>query len=136
MSPWLLLVLAVIAMYAAATISGRMYLRRLKRQREELSLEDFVASFPAGTDADVLRSTYDYLQSLTHGVMLPVSASDDLGEVYGIVDEDVWDELKEMAKKCGRRLPTEEEASRVVTVRDAVLLLASLGKAGAQEPLA
>lgn len=110
--------------------------RVLRLERAGRDYSTFSEHFRGAAPEVVLGGVYGELQKWAGCSDFPVEPGDDLGEVYGIVDEDVWDELKELAKKCKRRPPTEEEASRVVTVRDAVLLLASLEKVGGDEPAA
>ncbi len=116
----------VIVFGVVVHVWGHLQARVLRLQRAGRDYSTFSEHFRGAAPEVVLEGVYGELQKWASCSDFPVEPGGDLGKVYGIVDEDVWDELKELAKKCGRRLPTEEEASRVVTVSDAVRLLGSL----------
>lgn len=120
----LLLVLLACALFA---ILSRARYRKLTRRRTEAggSFETFRDELRDRGSDPVLRIVYEHFSAMT-GTGMPVRASDDLGKIYGIVDDDVPDELNDLADQCGVPRPRPEEAYRVQTVADAVVLIESL----------
>jgi hypothetical protein len=114
---------------AALFALGQAYLarrdQRLKQERAGENFETFARPLRAdGTPEHVLIHVHGFLQDWKGDRAFPVRASDSIGGVYGIVDEDYWDMVNELASVCGAaRLPSEEAAA-VDSVRDLVLLLA------------
>jgi hypothetical protein len=125
---WLVLVVA-------GTISIRARTRRIAASRSGESFHTFRVSFDQDdAPPEVLRAVYAKLQEwcLDAVAAFPVGPDDDVGRVYGMVDEDLDDVVLEVLATCGRRLPAEERVRRmqpVVTVRDFVRFVARCPKA-------
>jgi hypothetical protein len=120
-------VLGTIWMYARYAWLGK------QRRASGSSYESFRSELGSRVSTEVCRTVYDYFYDST-GKRMPVLASDDLGDVYGIVDDDLVDELRELAVKCGVAEPTAEDAFLVNTVLDAALLMESLRQRDMREP--
>lgn len=119
--------LLVLAAFVLGTIWMHVRFARLgnKRRASGSSYESFRSKVGSRISNEVCRTVYDYFYHHT-GHRIPVLASDDLGDVYGIVEDDLVDELRELAVKCGVAAPTEEEVLQVNTVLEAALLMESL----------
>jgi hypothetical protein len=126
--------LVVVACALFALWSRIRYARLGGRRRASgFSYETFRSELGSRISNEVCRTVYDYFYDYT-GKLMPVLAGDDLGDVYGIVDDDLVDELREMAVKCRVAAPTAEEAFLVTTVLDAALLMESLRQRDEREP--
>ena len=126
---WLLLTL--IAFFVVLTWLGIARTRRIASERVGEGFGDFAAYF-AGQNipSEILLNTYDYFEEWNSGAVerFPVRATDNVADVYGIVDEDLYDAVEEILNKSGRRWFTKSErpdAPRVETVRDIVLYVAA-----------
>ena len=95
------------------------------RAARGVSIQNFLKRLGSDFPSEVAETTYRFFQGQTPNSM-PVQESDSLGEIYGIVGGDIFDEMCFLADDCGLPRPSEEQAYRVETVRDAVELMASL----------
>jgi hypothetical protein len=132
-------VFQVLSLVAAAFVLGTVWIyfryARLGKQRRALgyNYKSFRRELGRRVSAEVCRTVYDFFYDYT-GKRMPVLASDDLGDVYGIVDDDLVDELRELAAKCHVAAPTVEEAFLVSTVLEAALLMESLRQRDGEKP--
>src|SRR5205085_9421763 len=90
-------------------------------------LDTFIQSLDQKASSDLLRAVYEHFSRIARPGF-PVLASDDLGRVYGIVGEDVPDEIRFLASRCGISLPIGRQLPEVQTVAGAVELLQSVRK--------
>jgi hypothetical protein len=126
--------LVVVACALFALWSRIRYARLGRRRRASgFSYDTFRGELGGRVSNDLCRTVYDYFYDYT-GKLMPVLAGDDLGDVYGIVDDDLVDELRELAHKCGAAAPTADDAFVVNTVLDAALLMESLRQPDLREP--
>jgi hypothetical protein len=118
------IVLFVAAGSVLLALWSRVRYTRLGQRRRAIgsSYESFRSELGSRVSGEVCRTVYDFFYDIT-GKRMPVQASDDLGDVYGIVDDDLIDELRDLAGKCGVAAPTAEEALLVSTVLEAALLM-------------
>ena len=125
----LLVVLAVIAAIGLFALGSRVRYARLgmKRRDSGAGFENFRDELGSRVSAEVARIVYDHFFDITDK-LLPVLASDDIGDIYFIYDEDLVDELQDLAVKCHAAAPTAEDALLVNTVQDAAVLMDSLRK--------
>src|SRR5262245_21724174 len=112
MPSWLYFVLGFVALIVALTVWNRVWLRRLATSRIGENYDTFCSSF--GTNEipeDVLRAVYKTFQEWCSGLVaeFPVRAADDIGGIYGMVDEDLDDAVMEVLAECGRKLLPEEQ---------------------------
>ncbi len=102
---------------------------RLAKERAEFSICQFARSFDyRRVDTKIIRAAYEGLQAWAGGGIkhFPVMATDDIGKLYGMVDEDLDDFAKELAEKTGRDWDSLEQNplyGKVITVRDLVLFV-------------
>lgn len=128
--------LLVLAAFVLGTIWMHARYARLgkKRRASSFTYESFRSEVGGRVSNEVCRTVYDYFYHHT-GHRIPVLASDDLGDVYGIVDDDLVDDLRELAVKCDVAAPTDEEVLPVKTVLEAALLMESLRQGDRREQL-
>lgn len=112
------------------TISHRASKKRfthLAQERQGRSICQFARSFDfRNVDTKLIRVVYTGLQSWAAVPNFPVAASDDLGEVYGIVDDDLDYFAEEIAIQTGRTLIHAENNpffDHVKTAKDLILFL-------------
>jgi hypothetical protein len=103
-------VLGITALMVVFTIWDYIGTRRLAASRPGENFDTFRSSF--GTDEVpevVLRAVYAKFQEWESRWVreFPVRAEDDIAGVYGIVDEDLDDLVKQLLAECGRQLPPE-----------------------------
>lgn len=125
---------ASVAIIVALMVIGTIWLRRRTRQIASSRLGETFDTFRASlalaeAPPDVLRAVYLKFQEwCTDAVAaFPVRATDDIGNIYGMMDEDLDDALMEVLAECGRKLPSKEQLRQlhpVVTVRDFVCFVA------------
>ncbi len=96
-----------------------------KRRNSGSSFETFRSDLGSHVSTEVAQIVYDHFSDIT-GKLLPVLASDDIGDIYLKYDEDLVDELSDLAVKCHAAAPTAEDAFLVNTVQDAAILMESL----------
>jgi hypothetical protein len=130
-----LLLLVFVAVLALGTLGLRLRFAWLGKERRAAGSrhESFRSELGSRVSGEVSRTVYDFFYDST-GKRMPVLASDDLGDVYGIVDEDLVDELRELAVKCRVTAPNTEEIFLVSTVLEAALLMESLRQREGREP--
>lgn len=130
------LMLIVIAACVLFALWSRVRYARLGHHRRASgsSYESFRSELGSRVSAEVCRKVYNYFYDIT-AKRMPVLTSDDLGDVYGIVDDDLVDELRDLAVKCRVAAPTAEDASLVSTVLDAALLMESLRQEDRRKPV-
>jgi hypothetical protein len=122
-------VLTFLALIVAGTVQIRRRTRRIAASRPGENLATFCASFGAEeVPQDVLKAVHAKFQEWCSDAVrkFPVRAADDIGSIYGMVDEDLDDALVDVVRSCGRRLPPLGELRHmrsVVTVRDFVLFV-------------
>jgi hypothetical protein len=125
---WLQFAIAVAGILGLAiallTWRASARLRRIERSRVGESFSDFATSFSSGRVPErVLREVYVAVQQPRKLPTFPVHAADNLGEVFGIVDEDLNDLVLSLLKRLQCRVPgpSEEVLGRSVeTVGDLV----------------
>jgi hypothetical protein len=107
-------------------------MRRLAEQRKGETFYHLAAHFIGeNVSEEVLRNTYEYFYDWSGAVSVPVRATDNIDEIYGISDEDLDDAVEAILTKSGRRLPSEEEIESFPlfeTVEDVVLFVAASPK--------
>jgi hypothetical protein len=105
--------------------------KKLAEQRAGEGFTDFAAHFAdAAVPIDILLNTYDYFEDCNSSWALnfPDRATDNISDVYGIMDEDLEDAVSEILQKCGHRWFSSSEQSEppsIETVEDLVLYVAS-----------
>lgn len=119
----LLLAAAVAVALGVVGAWRRRRLRRLSAERSGATVEAFVSAFPPDYSRENLLAVYQHFQAAAEIPDFPVLPSDDLGDLYGIVDEDVVEEVKELFGKCGVPWPPAERYIPVITVGDAAHFL-------------
>jgi hypothetical protein len=127
----LFLLVLFAAAAAAFYVWSRGHFSRLARSRKAAgrNFESFQSDLYGRASEEVIRTAYDFFSRSTP-TGIPVLPSDSLAELFGIVDDDVPDELNALADECGVVRPQVEEAYRVQTVADAIDLLESLRRRG------
>lgn len=117
-----------VAVFLAANLWMHYRQRRLAQVREGQGFNEFAAYFEGeGIPLYRLRDVFIYFQDWQTVKDFPVSAEDDIGDVYGICDEDLDDAVEDLAKAWRVKLPDPAEARRlppVRTVADLVRFLA------------
>jgi len=129
------LAVALVLVLAYIAVSVTME-RRLARKADDRQAEDigtFARAFDRRSpnfDPWVVRATWDALapwsvlrSKRNSGARLPLRPTDDLSDVFGIVNEDVDDVVEEVAKRSGRSLDDirgNPYKGRVRTVGDVV----------------
>ena len=96
-----------------------------KRKEEGVSFEVFQDAFSDDTSEGMLYTVYNHFSEMVKPP-IPVLPRDDLGEMYGVVGDDIYDEMCEIATKCGLIPPSKESTVGVSTIADVVRLLQSL----------
>jgi hypothetical protein len=126
----------LLALAALRAFIDSIRFRRLAKERVGLSICQFARSFDyRRVDTKIIRGAYEGLQAWAGGgvVNFPVMASDNIGQLYGMVDEDLDDFAQELAQQAGRRWTQLEQNplyGKVTTVRDLVLFVNSQTEAG------
>ena len=127
---WIIL-LALVAFVVVGTWLGNVLTRRIASERAGEGFGDFAAHFTGqNIPREILLNTYDYFEEWNSGAVerFPVRATDNVADVYGIVDEDLYDAIEEVLKKSGRRGLYKSERPdlpRIETVEDIVLYVAA-----------
>ena len=130
---YILIVCAVLLVVGTAWL--RVRTRRLAASRPGENFDSFCASFESGkVPPEVLRAVNATFQEWCSDTVpaFPVRADDDIGRIYGMVDEDLDDAVMDTLAACGRQLPVEEQLRRmqpVHTVRDFACLIAACPEA-------
>ena len=136
MPAWAYVILGFIALIAAGTLWGRIRTRRIAASRAGESFDTFRAGFGADEPPQaVLRAVYAKLQRWCSDAVaaFPVRAEDDMGDIYGLADEDLDDMIREVLAEIGRQLPPEATLWRmppIVMVREFALFVAACPLAG------
>jgi hypothetical protein len=127
---WLIIV-AVITLGILSAWRLRVRTRKIAGERKGEGFSDFEAYF-AGTHIprEILVQTYDYFAGWNRDAVenFPVRATDNIADIYGIVDDDLTDAVDEILKKSGRRWQTEAEQPDppyIETVGDVVFYVVS-----------
>lgn len=130
MPVWIIIV-GVIALMVVGTWLGNVRKRRIARARAGEGFDDFEAHF-AGRNIprEILVNTYVFFEDWNSDAIenFPVRATDNIADIYGTADEDLYDAIDEVLKKSGRRWfkETEQpELPRIETVEDLVSYVAS-----------
>ena len=107
---------------------------RLAKKREGETFNDFAAQFQdSDIPVDVLKNSYDYFGkwNSVSSRIFPVRRSDNIADVYGIVDEDLDDAIEEILTMSGH-IPSMREGMlerfQIETVGDLVFHIASAPK--------
>ncbi len=102
---------ACLAFFVILSIWNWIRMRRIAASRPGENFDTFRASFtPEEALPEVLQAAYAKFQEWCASVPdFPVRADDDIGSIYGMVDEDLDDALLEALKDCARRLPPEDQ---------------------------
>ncbi len=130
-----LIILIIVAGCLLFAIASRVRFARLGAKRRALGsgYESFRKELGDRISAEICQAVYDYFYDIS-GRRLPVLASDDLGDIYGIVDDDLVFELRELAVKCRVAAPTPDAVFMVSNVLEAALLMESLRPDTEPEP--
>jgi len=140
MLTYLYFVLGFVVLIVVWTIALRVRTRRIAEARAGENYDTFRSSFGADEASQkVLGAVYSTFQKwcLDAVAEFPVRATDDIGVIYGMVNEDLEDAVLEVLTECARRLPPAEQLERmrpIVTVRDFVLFVVACPEA--TEPFA
>lgn len=125
--------------FSLVQLVGFLKFRRIKQARRTGRAEAFERrmrelAVPEAISAELLA----FLRRWMRAPDLEVRSEDDLVEVFGLADDDVFDALREMAIRTNRRVPEKladvlaltglsaSEASTVNTVEDLALLMSRL----------
>jgi len=131
---WAYAVLGLVALVAAGTVWIRVRTRRIAASRPGENFETFRSSFAADdAPVEILQAVYAKYQEWCSDAVaaFPVRAADDIGHIYGMVDEDLEDAVLEVVTGLSRQLPPAEQLRKVqpvVTVRQFVLFVAACPK--------
>jgi hypothetical protein len=123
------LTLIIFALWAMQRFEDRR-LRALAASRRPWSYSEFQSHFHsvAITDAElrtIVRFIQEWLSETKH---FPVESSDEIGAVYGIIDDDLDEMVIKVVRKCGRKLPGQaalDTMEPIRTVGDLVRFVAS-----------
>lgn len=125
---WVIAALFVIG--TVGSIAGHRRDRRLRVERAGMDPDEFVDYFTRqGIPRSVAEIVRAFFQDWKGILDFPVMPGDNIGDVYGIVDEDVDDTFYDLLELCGRRdKPDEAEigGKPIITVEDLVTLIAQL----------
>ena len=99
----------------------------IRRSRDGDNRGDFVEGFvKEGISETLVIDVYQYLQNWMSFKDFPVRAQDNLGVIYGIVDEDLDDLIKEIAEANNLKVPVSVDYWQpVITVKDLIRFTAS-----------
>lgn len=127
-----LLILIFGLLIAFSFLTDYLRVRKLVKQRNGETFYHFAAHF-IGEDVpkEILINTYEYFHDWSNTIKIPVRATDDIDEIYGITDEDLDDAIEAILAKSGRRLPNPEELENMPvfnTVEDVVFFVHSSPK--------
>jgi len=95
---------------------------RLRSQQNRRSFE--LAAISLGS-AEIVSRVYEYFENLTPN-QLPVLVEDKLDETYGIVGDDVFEEVSRVAKRCQLPMPSAADVLNVRTVGHVIGVLEAL----------
>ncbi len=116
--------LGFLVLLVAGSVWIHVRTRRIAASRPGENFDTFRSSFrPDEAPEDLLRIVYATFQQSSVVAAFPVRADDDIGDIYGMVDDDLDDTILEVVAGSGRVLPPVEQLRRmrpVVTVRDLV----------------
>lgn len=136
MAAWVFLGAVLAFLVTTATGLFRIRARRMARERAGESFRDFAAQFSGqGIENEVLLAVYRHFQTVMRRDVehFPVRPGDEIARVYGVVDDDLDDAIKELL--TGRELPTPTTLlPRVKTVGDLVRLVASRPRLDDRQP--
>jgi hypothetical protein len=124
------IVAAIVVASAIFAVWSRWRYRRLARARSAggAGFAGFERELCGIADHDVLRSVYDHFSAWA-APGFPVLSSDDVDAIYGMVGEDLDDEVIDIARKCGVNLKPVASHVSVRTVADvAAFIQASRGE--------
>jgi hypothetical protein len=119
---------AVVGFIAVGTIV--IYIRAyiIRKSRKNDKAEDFMNYFVSeGMSGSLVRSVYSYLQDWMGSNGFAVRPQDDIGRIYGIVDEDLDEMVVEIAEANNLVIPLETDYRQkpVETVEDLIRFIAS-----------
>ncbi len=130
MPTWLSVIIGFFVFIVMCTISRLVRTRRIAASRVGENFDTFCDAFKNDqVPPDVLRTVYAKFQKWCSDAVaeFPVRATDNIADVYGMVDEDVDDAMIEVVVETGRELPSSEKSLQmrpVDTVHDFVLFIA------------
>lgn len=132
---YLLAVVAVVG--AGVLILGRRFDQRtkaLKESRRGENLQNFADAFSGeGIPTRVVEAVYRWVQEWQGDSAFPVQSTDRLSNTYGIVDDDVFDMIRELCGQLNRRTPSGADvqslAKNVYTIGDLVRGLSDIPEA-------
>lgn len=116
-------ILGVIGIFVLGTLYLRIRNHFLKRSRREDKKEDYIQYFEGKNLSKKLAlDVHEYLSDWMSQPDFPVRPSDNLSNVYGIVDEDLEDFIQAITETNGLKLPENSDywLTPVVTVEDLV----------------
>jgi hypothetical protein len=137
----LYIILGFVILIAVWTACGWVHTRRLAASRSGENFATFRSSFEADeATPDVLWAVYAAFQRWCSDAVteFPVRDTDDIGAIYGMVDDDLDDAVLEVLADCGRKLPFDEQLRRmrpIITVRDFALFVAACPEKDGSESL-
>ncbi len=136
MSTWSFTILGFAAIFLAGNALIRFRSRSIARNRSGDSFQTFRSEF-SNDDAseEVILAVYMVFQDWESDAVVdfPVRANDDIGKIYGMVDEDLDDAVLDVIKRLNRHAPSPGEVCNmrpVTTVRDFVLFVDSCTQCG------
>lgn len=131
MLTFLYFVLGFVVLIMASSVVLGFRSRRIAAERVGENYDTFKASFGVNeTPQEVLLATYVWFQKWQFGAF-PVRALDNIGSIYGVVEDDLEDAVIEVLAQCGRKLSSEEQVKRmhpIITIRDFALFVAACPK--------
>jgi hypothetical protein len=124
-------IIGVIGGFLILIIGGTFLLdlraRHIANARHGEGFENFERHFaPQGVEELVVSSVYRYFEDWMRSSIVkefPVRPTDTIDQIYGIVDENVEDMVKDVLKETNRQIPNEGEIKVPVnleTVEDVV----------------
>ncbi len=131
---WVYAVLGFVALFVLLMVWDRIRIRRIAASRPGENFDTFHSSFAADDiPPEILEAVYAKFQKSCSGVVaaFPVRPADDIGRIYGMIDEDLDDAMIEVVAELDRQLPPTEilrKMQPVITVRDFVLFVAACPK--------
>ncbi len=131
---WVYAVVGFVALVVVVNAWIRVRIRRIAASRPGENFDTFHSSFAADDiPAEILHAVYAEFQKSCSGAVaaFPVHAADDIGRIYGMVDEDLEYAVSEVVEELGRQFPPDEMLRKMqpaITVRDFVLFVVACPK--------
>lgn len=128
---WSYAILGFVAIILAGSAVLRFRSRLIARGRAGENYETFRSAFISDVvSEEVILAVYKKFQNWESDAVrgFPVRASDDIGKIYGMVDDDLDDAVLDVLKQLNRNIPSPAETRNmkpVVTVKDFALFVES-----------